>query len=87
MDKNESNEDYDESDESSDSYSGDESGVKVPEAFQKKASSLVEECNSEACLNFVTDLCSEKRKQLMSSQKKSGNETANFSSENMPEMS
>lgn len=76
------------SDSDSDSGSGDsnepQEGVKVPEAFQKSASALIEQCSSESCLNFVQDLCSEKRKQLMSSQKKSGNTTANFSSSEMP---
>ena len=46
--------------------------VKVPEAFQKAATALVQECQTEACLDFLMAECSEKRKSLMSSQKKSG---------------
>lgn len=46
--------------------------VKVPEAFQKAVTALVQGCQTEACLDFLMAECTEKRKSLMSSQKKSG---------------
>lgn len=59
--------------------------VKVPEAFQKEATALVEGCATMPCLEFLSSLVSDQRQKLMSSQKKAHLNTANFSMEDMPQ--
>lgn len=58
--------------------------VKVPEAFQKEATSLVESCATMPCLEFLQSLVSDMRSKLMSSHKKAHLNTDNFTTDDMP---
>jgi len=58
--------------------------VKVPEAFQKECSALVNGVKTLPELNFLSDLINEQRLALMKSQKKSKLATDEFSTEGMP---
>lgn len=66
-------------------YSQEESGVKVPEEFQKEAMALVSSCKTMACLDFLSSEVSEMRSKMMSTEKKSGLNKNSFSSADMPE--
>ncbi len=59
-------------------------GVKVPEGFQKEAAALVSSCSTMACLDYLSSEINDQRKKLMSSQKKSGNNTDDFNTDGMP---
>lgn len=59
-------------------------GVKVPESFQKNATALVEGCDTMPCLDFLSSLVADQRHKLISSQKKGGMMTNDFSTEDMP---
>lgn len=65
--------------------SAEQSGsVKVSEAFQKRATALVDGLNTIPELNFLSDLVMEQRKKIESSQKKSKLNTDSFSTDGMP---
>ena len=64
--------------------SNQEQEAKVPEQFQKEVVGLVESCKTVAQLDFMQAEVSEMRSKLMSSQKKAGLNTDNFSTEEMP---
>ena len=62
-----------------------DSGVKVPESFQKECVALLSQCSSEACLDYLSAEVAQMRHKLMSSQKKNHLATDDFSDEGMPE--
>lgn len=65
--------------------SSDASGsVKVPEDFQKKATSLVASCDDLACINFLYDEVNTKRTVLQKANNKENTDT--FDKEGMPEL-
>jgi hypothetical protein len=61
-----------------------EQQAKVPEQFQREVMGIVESCTTIAQLDFMQAEVSEMRQKLMSSQKKAGLNTDNFSTEDMP---
>lgn len=73
-----------ESSDNSEETTTDMEGVKVPEAFQKEASALVDGLNTMPELEFLQSLISDQRSKLMSSQKKNQMNKADFSTEEMP---
>lgn len=58
------------------------SSVHIPEDFQKQASSLIEQCDSLHCVEFISSLLSEKRTELYNMKDKG--EEPEYSEENMP---
>jgi len=60
-----------------------EDNVKISEEFQKEVSELINDATIPE-LDFMSSQISEIRQKLMSSQKKSHLNTANFSTEGMP---
>jgi hypothetical protein len=64
--------------------SNQENQAKVPEQFQKEVMGIVESCTTIAQLDFMQAEVSEMRQKLMSSQKKAGLNTDNFSTADMP---
>ena len=64
--------------------SAQEQQAKVPEQFQREVMGIVESCTTIAQLDFMQAEVSEMRQKLMSSQKKAGLNTDNFSTEDMP---
>ena len=64
--------------------SNQEQQAKVPEQFQREVMGIVESCTTIAQLDFMQAEVSEMRQKLMSSQKKAGLNTDNFSTADMP---
>ena len=52
--------------------------------FQKAATELIEDCDTEEELDFITTLADAQTRKLNSAQKKSGENSAMFSTDDMP---
>lgn len=64
------------------SSTNEDNGVKIPEEFQKSVDSIVGECDSMHCLDYISSCVSEKRSELMKAE--SSDEPDSFSTEGMP---